>query len=243
MTAEAVTTLVDMIQWFARPDDLREGELLSRLADGSPPEVFFAGLTLPEHLRVLESQLQTVQFLRVAAGAFRVGVNVSSAVLADDFGRRALVGLAARYPGGACFEFSEAAPLPPPADVGVVVGAVHAAGHVCAFDDFGEGFFREVGLLSEYRLDVVKVSRSSALASLAQPDLGFLGEVGRAAREQGMSVVVEGVEVWEDVRRLQDAGFPVHQTFAFHRPEPLSYRLEPASRPSTMRAGTPPARW
>ena len=87
-----------------------------------------------------------------------------------------------------------------------------------SIDDFGTGY-SSLTYLRRIPADVVKVDQSFVAASdTPGADQRIIGLVTTLAHTLGMRVVAEGVETWEQLRRVRDAGCDEVQGYLIARP-------------------------
>jgi EAL domain-containing protein (putative c-di-GMP-specific phosphodiesterase class I) len=101
-----------------------------------------------------------------------------------------------------------------------------------AIDDFGTGY-SSLAYLRQLPVQVVKVDRSLLEDVGIDPQATLLaGSVVTMSREQGLLVVVEGLEDLDSVRLLRELGADAGQGFA------LSPALPAAEMTAVLKAGT-----
>ena len=87
-------------------------------------------------------------------------------------------------------------------------------------DDFGEGFASFFDL-SEYPVDGLKLDKALVDNITTQKGHTILLGMTRMGHELNLTVIVEGVENDEQVKKLQDMKCDIIQGFRFHRPIPI----------------------
>jgi EAL domain-containing protein (putative c-di-GMP-specific phosphodiesterase class I) len=98
---------------------------------------------------------------------------------------------------------------------------IHRLGVRLSIDDFGTGY-SSLSQLYRYQFDVLKIDRSFISQLCAEDDnsLLFVRTILRLAKDQGMSVVAEGIETEEQLRKLQELECDIGQGYYFSRPLP-----------------------
>jgi EAL domain-containing protein (putative c-di-GMP-specific phosphodiesterase class I) len=87
-----------------------------------------------------------------------------------------------------------------------------------AIDDFGTGY-SSLAYLQQFPVDVLKIDRSFVLGLLdptRSPTL--VSMIVELARSLGAVTVAEGIEEWEQLRRLRELGCTLGQGYLFARP-------------------------
>lgn len=98
--------------------------------------------------------------------------------------------------------------------------ALRRNGFVIELDDFGTGT-SSLTLLSQLPLDVLKLDRAFVHQEAAKPyDISLLNDVISIAHRLDMSVVAEGVENREQMKRLRVMAYEYVQGFFFAKPMP-----------------------
>ncbi len=88
-----------------------------------------------------------------------------------------------------------------------------------ALDDFGSGY-AFLDALNQGFFSHLKIDRQVVVAGMRDPQSAILKTVTQLGQLSGLSVVAEGVETTEDLRRAVDAGADLAQGFLFARPMP-----------------------
>ncbi len=96
------------------------------------------------------------------------------------------------------------------------------AGFLIALDDFGAGY-SNFGILHRLRPDYVKLDMSLTRAA-PDDDLarGFVTEVVRITRQEGIQVVAEGLETQEQAHFMREIGVDFFQGWLFEKPSPVT---------------------
>ena len=97
--------------------------------------------------------------------------------------------------------------------------AIRERGLRIAIDDFGTGY-SSLSYLQRFPVDVLKVDRSFVLSLDSGGDT-IIGAVASMAKSLNVSVVVEGIESVNQLRRVRDLGATSVQGFLFSPPMPL----------------------
>ena len=91
-------------------------------------------------------------------------------------------------------------------------------GVMLALDDFGTGY-SSLARISRLHLDVVKIDRSFISRMLHDESAAAVVDaVVRIAEPLAVTVVAEGVETDEELRRVRQLGCPYAQGFLFAKP-------------------------
>jgi diguanylate cyclase (GGDEF)-like protein/PAS domain S-box-containing protein len=104
-----------------------------------------------------------------------------------------------------------------------------------ALDDFGTGY-SSVTYLTSFPFDKIKIDRSFTQGALTRRDCAaVVSSVLALAHGLGMITTVEGIETWEQLKYMREAGVDLAQGYLFGRPVPLSQLdLNPATLPNEM---------
>ncbi len=219
--------------WFQQyetpPNHSPKGELLSRIEPGVVPEEFFAGLDIPDQLRVLEWHLGVAEAI-AADSPIHVSINLHNSLVADEADRARFLEQISSRSTSITFEFTETHPMPSLGEANRLLRDIRERGHLSALDDFGTGLNR-TSLLTDYDFDVIKIDRSLHAGVEANPtrsrSLKLLFDIIELL---GKAHVVEGVETDAAHEALLEIGFSTFQGFLFHRPEPVVEYLAASSR-------------
>ncbi len=107
-----------------------------------------------------------------------------------------------------------------------------ALGVSIALDDFGVGY-SSLSYLTAFPFDKVKIDKSFIDRIDRCETVAVLKSIVQLAKTLKLSIVAEGVESFEQVKRLQSLGIPLGQGFHFSKPVPfagLSWQSPPARR-------------
>ena len=109
-----------------------------------------------------------------------------------------------------------------PAKAQSVLTALREAGFIIDLDDFGVGY-SSLTLLSYMPLDVLKLDNGFVRAETAKPyDMSILSDIISIAHRLDLSVVAEGVENREQMKRLRMMACEYAQGFFFAKPMPAA---------------------
>jgi diguanylate cyclase (GGDEF)-like protein len=118
-------------------------------------------------------------------------------------------------------EITEQAAVTSPAVVNEVLEALRAQGVRIALDDFGVGF-SSLRYLRELPVDLIKIDRSFVIDTGDKGD-SMLGAIVSLANRMALTVIAEGIEQPEQLRRLQRLGSLAGQGYLFARPMPIEH--------------------
>lgn len=94
-----------------------------------------------------------------------------------------------------------------------------------ALDDFGTGF-SSLNHLNELPIDVLKIDKSfTRRITDSSKEFSLIKSIIRLSKDLGLSLVVEGVEVREQIELLCEMGCPIIQGYYFGKPMPHSIAL------------------
>ncbi|WP_407115342.1 EAL domain-containing protein [Bradyrhizobium sp. LMG 9283] len=96
-----------------------------------------------------------------------------------------------------------------------------ALGVSIALDDFGVGY-SSLSYLTAFPFDKVKIDKSFIDRIDRSETVAVLKSIVQLAKTLKLSILAEGVESSEQVRRLQSLGIPLGQGFHFGKPVPLA---------------------
>ena len=100
------------------------------------------------------------------------------------------------------------------------VDQLRSRGFIVEMDDFGSGY-SSLNMLSQLKLDVLKLDMKFIQNEASQnSDRGILRLMVEMAHRMNLSVVAEGVETQQQLRRLQEIGCDYVQGYLFSRPLP-----------------------
>ena len=136
-------------------------------------------------------------------------------------------------PERVCFEVTETAATSHPAMLQEFMRALIAAGFTFALDDFGTGF-ANISQVVALPFSIVKLDRSMLIAAESTNATLFEGLI-EIFTKIGLSVIIEGVETVEQVRRVARLGAHVIQGYFFAKPmseaELLEFIKKPPAKP------------
>lgn len=109
------------------------------------------------------------------------------------------------------------------------VSALRTAGVSFALDDYGQGF-SNLGLVSAGMVDFIKLDRSIVQGGQHSPHRdAVISGLQAFADSTGVSLVAEGIETEQQVRRMEQHGIPWVQGFLYSRPTFLERGTEHAA--------------
>ena len=100
--------------------------------------------------------------------------------------------------------------------------SLRSLGVPIAIDDFGTGY-SSLAYLQQFPVDVLKIDRSfivGLLDPMRSPTI--VSMIVELSHSLGATTVAEGIEEWEQVRRLRELGCPLGQGYLFARPLPAA---------------------
>lgn len=207
--------------YYSAVEQSRRGELFSRRADDGSAEEFFDAISLEEHFRLLEFQLQ-VQHALYSSGGWHVSINVHNKMLSAADCRGRFLALIADAPGSITLEFTETYPMPPVKESNHLLRSIRDLGHSSALDDFGTGL-NGMSLLTDYDFDIIKLDRSLVVDLPERIEKRkSIGLVQEMLAVLGKDHVVEGVETEAVYTTLLDLGFTTFQGYLFSEPKNVS---------------------
>ncbi|MDH2342845.1 MULTISPECIES: EAL domain-containing protein [unclassified Bradyrhizobium] len=92
---------------------------------------------------------------------------------------------------------------------------------VIALDDFGVGY-SSLSYLTAFPFDKVKIDKSFIDRIDRCENVAVLKSIVQLAKTLKLTIVAEGVETSEQVRRLHSLAIPLGQGFFFSKPVPLA---------------------
>lgn len=136
-----------------------------------------------------------------------------------------LQGLMQKYklePANLHLEITESAYSENPGQLGKTIAELREHGFIVEMDDFGSGY-SSLNMLSHIRLDTLKLDLKFISNETAKPfDVSILNDIVSMAHRLDMSVVAEGVETREQLRRLRAVGCDYVQGYFFAKPMPIA---------------------
>lgn len=95
-------------------------------------------------------------------------------------------------------------------------------GFIIEMDDFGSGY-SSLNMLGQMKLDILKLDMKFIQNEIEKPmNQSILNDIISMAHRMGLSVVAEGVETREQMRRLQIFGCDYAQGYFFAKPMPVT---------------------
>lgn len=150
-----------------------------------------------------------------------VSINVSRADLYQPDLVETLTELTRRYgvaPETLHLEITESAYTQNPAQIMATVWELRKRGFVIEMDDFGSGY-SSLNMLNQLKIDILKLDMEFIQSEMVKPaDRGILRFVVDMAKWMNLSVVAEGVETREQLKRLREMGCDYAQGFLFSKP-------------------------
>lgn len=117
-------------------------------------------------------------------------------------------------------EITESAYAENPGQIISTVEELRKMGFIIEMDDFGSGY-SSLNMLSQMNLDILKLDMKFIQSEMEKPEnQSILNDIIRMAHRMNLSVVAEGVESKEQVKRLQKFKCDYVQGFYFARPMP-----------------------
>ncbi|MDO4479049.1 MAG: EAL domain-containing protein [Lachnospiraceae bacterium] len=157
--------------------------------------------------------------------ALPISVNVSRADVFQGNLVETLSGLIKKYdvdPAYLHLEITESAYTENPDLIVDCVNQLQKMGFVIEMDDFGNGY-SSLNMLSRMSLDVLKLDMSFVQSEVAKPvSQSFLNHIISMAHQIHLTVVAEGVETREQMKRLKDEGCDLIQGYFYARPMPVA---------------------
>jgi diguanylate cyclase (GGDEF)-like protein/PAS domain S-box-containing protein len=150
-----------------------------------------------------------------------VNVNLSARQLGDRCLEEKILAAVHRHalaPGRLCLEVTETALVE---NIDAALPRLHALksqGIGLALDDFGTGY-SSLSYLQRFPIDVLKLDRSFVTAMRERDEDAIVAGVANMATALGLPPLAEGIEVEEDVARLQALGYTYGQGYLFARPQ------------------------
>ena len=164
------------------------------------------------------------RWLREGLPVIPISVNVSRADIYNTDLPEYLCSLLRRYELPASLlhlEITESAYTEDPEQLVDTVRRLRELGFVIEMDDFGSGY-SSLNMLNELPIDILKLDMKFIQSEAAKPaSQGILRFIIDLARWMNLSVVAEGVETEEQVRRLRVVDCDYVQGYYFARPMPV----------------------
>jgi EAL domain-containing protein (putative c-di-GMP-specific phosphodiesterase class I) len=150
-----------------------------------------------------------------------VNVNLSARQLGDPcLEDKVLAAIRAHglEPSHLCLEVTETALVEHMEETVPRLHALKAHGIGLALDDFGTGY-SSLSYLQQFPVNVLKLDRSFVTALRERGEDAIVAGVANMAHALGLPPLAEGIEVDEDIARLQALGYTHGQGFFFARPQ------------------------
>ncbi len=200
----------------------RSPELGAIAPDRFIPVAEHTGLILPVGRFVFTEAIAQLARWTAAGHTLTLSVNMSASQLADGELPGLIGDLCARHgiaPQRLCVELTESALMSHASDRPIaMLDRLREIGVMLALDDFGTGY-SSLARISRLHLDVVKIDRSFISRMLHDESAAAVVDaVVRIAEPLAVTVVAEGVETDEELRRVRQLGCPYAQGFLFAKP-------------------------
>lgn len=169
-----------------------------------------------------------------------VSVNVSRADIYQANLEKVLIGLTEKYgidPQYLHLEITESAYAENPNQIISTVAKLRKLGFIVEMDDFGSGY-SSLNMLSQMKLDILKLDMKFIQNEMEKPvNQSVIGDIVAMAHRMHLSVVAEGIETGEQMKRLQAVGCDYVQGYYFAKPMPIPEfeKLLDSRRGSTAR--------
>ncbi|MGN0492384.1 MAG: EAL domain-containing protein [Acutalibacteraceae bacterium] len=154
-----------------------------------------------------------------------ISVNVSRAYIYQSNLAHTISSLTEKYriePKYLHLEITESAYAENPNQIINTVAELRRLGFIVEMDDFGSGY-SSLNMLSQMKLDVLKLDMKFIQNEMLKPvNQSVISDVVAMAHRLHLSVVAEGVETREQMKRLQAVGCDYVQGYYFARPMPVS---------------------
>lgn len=155
--------------------------------------------------------------------AINVSVNVSRADIYNADLTNILMNILGKYnlkPERLHLEITESAYTEDPKQIIDTVGSLRKLGFVIEMDDFGSGY-SSLNMLNQMSLDILKLDMKFIQSETSKSvNKGILHFIMDLARWMNLTVVAEGVETEEQLKRLKDAGCDYAQGYYYAKPIP-----------------------
>lgn len=155
--------------------------------------------------------------------AINVSVNVSRADIYNADLTNILMDILGKYnlkPERLHLEITESAYTEDPKQIIDTVGSLRKLGFVIEMDDFGSGY-SSLNMLNQMSLDILKLDMKFIQSETSKSvNKGILHFIMDLARWMNLTVVAEGVETEEQLKRLKDAGCDYAQGYYYAKPIP-----------------------
>lgn len=212
-----------LVRWFAGPDGkpVSPGEFI--------PVAEASGLIKPLTLQVLSKALRILASMVQAGHAIPLSVNFSSILLHDAAfigGVIELIGDSGVPPGLMMIEITESLFIDNHADLLENIERLSFFGIRFSLDDFGTGY-SNLAYLKKLHLSELKIDKRFVDSLPAdEGDCAIVRSILSIARQLGLRVVAEGVELQEQADFLAQHGCDLLQGYLLHKPESAEMWLE-----------------
>ncbi|MGN0466935.1 MAG: EAL domain-containing protein [Lachnospiraceae bacterium] len=153
-----------------------------------------------------------------------VSVNVSRADIYQSHLVDTFCNLIKKYkidPGYLHLEITESAYTEHPEQIITTIDELRKLGFIIEMDDFGSGY-SSLNMLSQMTLDILKLDMKFIQNEMAKPvEQSILHDIISMAHRLHLSVVAEGVETRDQMKRLQAVRCDYAQGYFFARPMPV----------------------
>ena len=154
-----------------------------------------------------------------------VSVNVSRSDVYQSHLVDTLLGLVRKYdiePAYLHLEITESAYTDNPDQIISTVKELRRLGFIIEMDDFGSGY-SSLNMLSQMDLDILKLDMKFIRNEMNKPaEQSILNDIISMAHRMHLSVVAEGVETRDQMKRLQAVGCDYVQGYFFAKPMPVT---------------------
>lgn len=154
-----------------------------------------------------------------------VSVNVSRADIFQSHLADVFSGLIKKYgidPEYLHLEITESAYTEYPDQIISTVEELRKLGFLIEMDDFGSGY-SSLNMLSQITLDILKLDMKFIQNEMAKPvERSILNDIISMAHRMHLTVVAEGIETRDQMKRLQALGCDYAQGYFFARPMPVA---------------------
>ena len=119
-------------------------------------------------------------------------------------------------------EITESAYAENPSQIISTVEELRKLGFIVEMDDFGSGY-SSLNMLSRMKLDILKLDMKFIQNEIAKPERqSILNDIISMAHRIELSVVAEGIETREQMKRLKSVGCDYAQGYFFAKPMPAA---------------------
>lgn len=153
-----------------------------------------------------------------------ISVNVSRVDMYQSHLEEYLLELTKKYeiePSYLHLEITESAYAETPNQIFSTIEKLHKLGFIIEMDDFGSGY-SSLNMLSQMTLDILKLDMKFIQNEMSKPvNRSIMNDIIAMAHKMHLSVVAEGVETGEQMKRLQSMGCDYVQGYYFAKPMPV----------------------